>query len=73
MSDTIHAADDPLLFIESIPNAETRGFIPRALAYTWIYAARLNLASPSLDKLAAGAWPSFHLLEPRRGPTLRLH
>ncbi len=53
-----------MLFIESIPNDETRGFVPRALTYTWIYAARLHLPSPSLDELAAGAWP----LSTRRRP-----
>ena len=50
---------DPLLFIESVPNDETRGYIPRALAYTWLYAAELRLPSPSLDELAAGSWPRF--------------
>ncbi|MDT7951188.1 MAG: lytic transglycosylase domain-containing protein [Acetobacteraceae bacterium] len=54
---------DPLLFIESVPNEETRGYIPRALAYTWLYAAELGLPSPSLDDLAAGSWPRF-----REGP-----
>lgn len=53
-------SDDPLLFIESIANDETRGFVPRALTYTWIYAARLHLPSPSLDELASGSWPVFH-------------
>ena len=42
-------ATDPLLFIESIPNDETRGFVPRALAYSWIYAERLHLPAPSLE------------------------
>jgi soluble lytic murein transglycosylase len=35
MASGIPTSDDPLLFIESIPNDETRGFVPRALAYTW--------------------------------------
>lgn len=51
---------DPLLFIESVPNDETRNYIPRALAYTWLYAAELKLPSASLDELAAGSWPRFH-------------
>ncbi len=51
--------DDPLLFIEAIPNAETRAFVPHALTYTWIYAARLHLPAPSLDALAAGVFPRF--------------
>ncbi len=51
---------DPLMFIEAIPIEETRLFVPRVLAYTWIYAARMHLPTPSLDELAAGAWPRFH-------------
>lgn len=50
---------DPLLFIEAIPNPETRSFVEHVLAYSWIYAARLHLSAPSLDELAAGAFPRF--------------
>lgn len=50
---------DPFMFIEAIPNAETRGFVQHALTYTWIYAARLGLPAPSLDALALGHWPVF--------------
>ncbi len=53
---------DPLLFIESIPIDETRAFVPRALTFTWIYATRMKLPTPSLDDLAAGAWPRYHPL-----------
>ena len=56
---------DPLLFIEGIPVAETRAFVPHALVYSWIYAARLHLPAPSLDELAAGEFPRFT----RRGET----
>ena len=73
MQSTMGPANDPLLFIESIPNEETRGFVPRALAYSWIYAARLNLPSPSLDALAVGAWPVFQSQTPRRDVIARLH
>ena len=66
-------ATDPLLFIESIPNDETRGFVPRALAYSWIYAARMHLPAPSLDALAAGEWPTFQAQAPRRDVLARLH
>ena len=72
MADSIPASDDPLLFIESIPNDETRAFIPRALTYSWIYAARLHLPARSLDQLAAGAWPSFSV-QPEQQAALRLH
>ena len=51
--------DDPFLFIESIPIDETRGFVQRVLAYSWIYASRLGLPAPSLDQLAAGSFPKF--------------
>ncbi len=50
---------DPLLFMEAIPNEETRGFVHRALTYLWIYGAQLGLPSPSLDALAADIWPSY--------------
>ncbi len=50
---------DPLMFMETIPNAETRGFVHRALTYLWIYGGRLGLPSPSLDALAADIWPSY--------------
>lgn len=51
--------NDPFLFIESIPVTETRSFVQRVLAYSWIYAARLGLPSASLDALAAGQFPRF--------------
>jgi soluble lytic murein transglycosylase-like protein len=50
---------DPLLFIETIPVAETRLFVQRVLTFSWIYANRMNLPSPSLDALASGYFPSF--------------
>ena len=73
MQASMPADKDPLLFIESIPNDETHGFVPRALAYSWIYAARLHLPSPSLDALAAGEWPVFQPQAPRRDVLARLH
>ena len=50
---------DALLFIESIPSRETRIFIERVMENLWIYRQRLGQPSPSLDKLAAGAWPDY--------------
>ncbi|HEX3350013.1 MAG TPA: lytic transglycosylase domain-containing protein [Acetobacteraceae bacterium] len=52
--------DDPLLYLEAIPADETRLYVPRVLTYTWIYARRMHLPMPSLDELAAGAWPHYH-------------
>ena len=68
----IRCDDDPLMFMESIPLEETRGFVHRALTYTWIYADRLGLPAPSLDALAGGAWPKFDTAV-ERGPVARLH
>ena len=59
---------DPLLFIEAIPIAETRGFVEHALVYSWIYAARMHLPAASLDALAAGEFPRF--TPPRQGRRL---
>jgi soluble lytic murein transglycosylase-like protein len=58
-SGTIRDDDDPLLFIEAIPNAETRVFVRRALTYAWIYAARLGRPPLGLDALVAGEFPRF--------------
>ena len=58
-SGAIRDGGDPLMYIEAIPLRETRAFVQHALTYTWIYAARLHLPSPSLDAMAAGAFPRF--------------
>lgn len=47
---------DPLLFIESIPVAETRTYVEKVLANYWIYRLRMGEDSPSLDAVAAGQW-----------------
>ena len=64
---------DPLLFIEAIPIDETRQFVPRVLTYTWIYAARMHLATPSLDELAAGVAPRYYAMVNPQDPPPRLH
>ncbi len=68
---------DPLLFIESVPLEETRAYIPQALTYTWLYAAQLGLPAPSLDEMAAGAWPQFEEWAPAheasRGLVAQIH
>ena len=60
--------DDPLLFIESIPAPETRGYIERVLTNLWIYRARLGQDIPSLQTAASGQWPVYQSLE--RGGSL---
>jgi soluble lytic murein transglycosylase-like protein len=58
-SSTLRDNGDPLLFIEAIPNVETRNFVRHALTYQWLYAARMGLPARSLDELASGAYPRF--------------
>ncbi|MGE4480699.1 transglycosylase SLT domain-containing protein [Acidocella sp.] len=48
---------DPLLFIESIPNDQTRHFVHQVLADSWIYAEEIGLKPRSLDELAEGDFP----------------
>jgi soluble lytic murein transglycosylase-like protein len=50
---------DPLLFIESIPFWETRGYVAIILRNYWIYEMRENKASGSLKGLAQYMWPKF--------------
>jgi soluble lytic murein transglycosylase len=49
--------DDPLLFIESIPSRETRGYVERVVANYWIYQDRLGERKTTLDQVARGEWP----------------
>ncbi|MBV1837555.1 transglycosylase SLT domain-containing protein [Acetobacter estunensis] len=58
-------AEDPLLYIERLPNTETRAYVTQAFSYLWTYADRLDLPTPSLEALAEGDWPAF-------GPELEL-
>lgn len=50
---------DPLLFVESIPYWETRGYVTIILRNYWIYEMRENKASGSLTGLAQLLWPKF--------------
>ncbi len=58
-------ADDPLLFIESIPVPETRKYIKRVMTFYWMYARRAGEDAPSLQDTAEGKWPIYH---PHRTP-----
>ncbi len=48
---------DPLLFIETIPNDETRRFVRQVMADSWLYAEEIGLKPESLDQLAEGNFP----------------
>jgi len=55
--------EDPLLFIESIPNPESRDFVEKVLTNVWVYRARLGQAAPTRDKVAAGQLPLYEALD----------
>lgn len=50
---------DPLLFIESIPYWETRGYVPIVLRNYWVYEQQIGRAGPSRAALVQGLWPRF--------------
>ena len=50
---------DPLLFIETLPLAETRDYIKRVMTNMWMYRLRFGQQTEGLDDTAAGAWPTY--------------
>ncbi len=50
---------DPLVFIETIPNDQTRRFVHQVLTDSWIYAEEIGLKPTSLDDLAEGNFPTL--------------
>lgn len=56
---SVRYEDDPLLFIESIPVAETRIFVERVLANYWIYRLKFSQQTASLDRVVEGDWPTY--------------
>ena len=53
---------DPLLWMESIPYWETRGYVAIVMRNYWMYERAAGIPSPSRRALAQGRWPEF----PRR-------
>ena len=51
--------NDPLLFIESIPAAQTREYVKKVMTYYWMYAQRNGAEAPTLDQTASGKWPTY--------------
>jgi hypothetical protein len=50
---------DPLLYIESIPYWETRGYVMTVLRNYWMYESQDGRPSASRAALAQGLWPKF--------------
>ncbi|MEM1395940.1 MAG: lytic transglycosylase domain-containing protein, partial [Pseudomonadota bacterium] len=55
--------DDPLLFIESIPNSESRDYVEKVLLNLWMYRQKLGQPTPSRDLVASGKAPAFEALD----------
>ncbi len=62
---TIADGGDPLMFLESIPLAETRRYVRRVLTNLWAYRDRFGQSTVSLDALAGGGWPRYSSLDNR--------
>jgi hypothetical protein len=56
--------DDPLLFVESMPVAETRYYVKHLMEYHWMYRRRLGQDAKSLDEIAQGDWPIYRPATP---------
>jgi soluble lytic murein transglycosylase-like protein len=50
---------DPLLYIESLPYWETRGYVPSVLRNYWIYEQEIGRDGGSREALVQGLWPRF--------------
>lgn len=54
---------DPLLFIESIPYAETRTYVERVMTNYWIYRMRFDQKDGTMEALADGRWARYAALD----------
>ncbi|MFL0356448.1 lytic transglycosylase domain-containing protein [Erythrobacter sp. GH1-10] len=55
----INDQNDPLLYMESIPYWETRGYVAIVMRNYWMYERAAGVPSPSRRALAQGLWPEF--------------
>ena len=55
----INDMGDPLLYMESIPYWETRGYVAIVMRNYWMYERQAGVRSTSRQALAQGAWPTF--------------
>ncbi|HEY8603110.1 lytic transglycosylase domain-containing protein [Tsuneonella suprasediminis] len=61
---------DPLLYMESIPYWETRGYVAIVMRNYWMYERQAGGASDSRKALAQGMWPTFPELSGSRAVRL---
>ena len=50
---------DPLLYMESIPYWETRGYVAIVMRNYWMYLRQADADAPSRVDLAENDWPMF--------------
>ena len=55
----INDQNDPLLWMESIPYWETRGYVAIVMRNYWMYLRQADAAAPSRVDLAENDWPLF--------------
>lgn len=56
---SIKFQNDPLLFVESIPFAETRHYVMQVMTNYWIYSELAGNPSSSVYALLGGKWPEY--------------
>jgi soluble lytic murein transglycosylase-like protein len=61
---------DPLLWMESLPYWETRGYVNIVMRNYWMYERQAGGASESREALAQGMWPTFPGLGSAKGVRL---
>lgn len=57
---TVPHGGDPLLFMETIPYAETRNYVEQVLSSYWIYQEMDGRPLASAVALAGGQWPGYN-------------
>ncbi|MCT2558770.1 lytic transglycosylase domain-containing protein [Tsuneonella sp. YG55] len=63
----INDQGDPLLYMESIPYWETRGYVSIVMRNYWMYERQAGAGSDSRLALAQGLWPTFPELSGSKG------
>ena len=56
---SIQYHNDPLLFVESIPFAETRNYVMQVMTNYWIYSELAGNDTPSTLAMISGEWPDY--------------
>lgn len=65
------AGKDPLLYIESIPYWETRGYVTIVLRNYWMYQQQSGQKTVSRTALVQGIWPKFPTVGAGAGTAMR--